>query len=72
MGPAVPLLVESTFFGVLIAARRAPHSFGSVECGLPEASERAVGLALNQTQLYAALQAATRNSPPDTAGRVRH
>jgi signal transduction histidine kinase/ActR/RegA family two-component response regulator/HAMP domain-containing protein len=53
-----PLQVESTVFGVLVAARRAPNSFSSAECEfLRQLSEHAA-LAAHQVGLYTALQQA--------------
>lgn len=53
-----PLQVESTVFGVLVAARRAPSSFSSAECEfLRQLSEHAA-LAAHQVSLYTALQQA--------------
>jgi PAS domain S-box-containing protein len=55
---AAPLQVESRAFGVLIAARRAPHSFSSGDCEfLLQASEH-VALAAHQAETHAALQQA--------------
>jgi signal transduction histidine kinase/ActR/RegA family two-component response regulator len=53
---AAPLLVESRVFGVLIAARRAPHSFSSVECEFLLQLSEHVALAAHQANLYTALQ----------------
>jgi PAS domain S-box-containing protein len=55
---AAPLLVESQIFGVLIAARREPHSFGSGECEFLRQLSEHVALAAHQAQLYGALQSA--------------
>lgn len=55
---AVPLVVESTVFGVLIVARRQPQSFGSGECEFLRQLSDHVALAAHQAQLYAALQQA--------------
>jgi PAS domain S-box-containing protein len=55
---ATPLLVESQIFGVLIAARREPHSFGSGECEFLRQLSEHVALAAHQAQLYGALQTA--------------
>jgi PAS domain S-box-containing protein len=55
---AAPLLVESKVFGVLIAARRQPHSFSSGECEFLKQSSEHVALAAHQAQLYDALQQA--------------
>ena len=53
-----PLLVESQVFGVLIAARREPHSFSSGECEFLRQLSEHVALAAHQAQLYGALQQA--------------
>ncbi|MGO4376902.1 ATP-binding protein [Pseudoduganella sp. RAF19] len=53
-----PLLAESTVFGVLIVARRAPNSFSSGECEFLRQLSEHVALAANQTRLYADLQRA--------------
>lgn len=55
---AAPLLVESKVFGVLIAARRALHSFTSGECEFLRQLSEHVALATQQAQLHAALQKA--------------
>jgi PAS domain S-box-containing protein len=55
---AAPLLVESTVFGVLIAARRQSHSFSSGECEFLRQVSEHVALAAHQAQLYSALQKA--------------
>jgi PAS domain S-box-containing protein len=55
---ATPLLVESKVFGLLIAARRQPHSFSSGECEFLRQASEHVALAAHQAQLYAALQQA--------------
>jgi PAS domain S-box-containing protein len=55
---AAPLLVESKVFGVLIAARRAPHSFCSGECEFLRQLSEHVGLAANQAEIHSALQRA--------------
>jgi signal transduction histidine kinase/CheY-like chemotaxis protein len=53
-----PLQVESTVFGVLVAARRVSSSFSSAECEfLRQLSEHAA-LAAHQVNLYTALQRA--------------
>ncbi|MGE0680218.1 MAG: PAS domain S-box protein [Candidatus Binatia bacterium] len=54
----VPLLVESKVFGVLVAARRQPHSFSSGECEFLRQLSEHVALAAHQAQLYSALQQA--------------
>jgi PAS domain S-box-containing protein len=53
-----PLLVESTVFGVLIAARRAPESFTSPDCEFLRQLSEHVALATHQAQVYQALQQA--------------
>ena len=55
---AVPLLVESTVYGLLVAARRQPHSFSSGECEFLQQVSEHVALAAHQTHLYSALQQA--------------
>jgi PAS domain S-box-containing protein len=55
---AAPLLVESTVFGLLIAARRQPHSFSSGECEFLQQVSEHVALATHQAHLYGALQRA--------------
>jgi PAS domain S-box-containing protein len=55
---AAPLLAESRVFGVLMAARSAPHSFSSGECEFLRQLSEHVGLAVQQAQLYQALQRA--------------
>ncbi len=55
---AAPLMVESQIFGVLIAGRHEPHSFGSGECEFLRQLSEHVALAAHQAQLYGALQAA--------------
>jgi len=55
---AAPLLVENQIFGVLIAARREPHGFGSGECEFLRQLSEHVALAAHQAQLYGALQTA--------------
>jgi signal transduction histidine kinase len=55
---AAPLLFESKVFGVLIAARRRPHSFTSSDCEfLRQVSEHAA-LAAQQVEIYTALERA--------------
>jgi PAS domain S-box-containing protein len=51
-----PLLVESQVFGVLIAARQAPHSFSSPDCEFIRQLAEHVALAAHQAQIYTALQ----------------
>jgi PAS domain S-box-containing protein len=53
---AAPLIVESTIFGVLIAARRTLSAFSSAECEFLRQLSEHVALAAQQAQLYAALQ----------------
>lgn len=53
-----PLLVESKVVGVLVAARREPHSFVSGECEFLKQLSEHVALASHQSQLYGALQQA--------------
>jgi len=55
---AAPLLLESKVFGVLIAARRAPHSFSSGECEFLRQLSEHVALAANQAEIHGALQRA--------------
>jgi signal transduction histidine kinase/CheY-like chemotaxis protein len=53
-----PLLVESHVFGILVAARRASHSFSSGECEFLRQLSEHVALAAHQAQLHGALQQA--------------
>jgi signal transduction histidine kinase/ActR/RegA family two-component response regulator len=53
---AVPLLVESRVFAVLLAARRAAQGFTSGECEFLRQLSEHVALAAHQAQLYGALQ----------------
>jgi signal transduction histidine kinase/ActR/RegA family two-component response regulator len=53
-----PLMVERQVFGVLLAARRQPHSFSSGECEFLRQLSEHVALAAHQVQLYSALQQA--------------
>ena len=53
-----PLVVESSVFGVLIAARRVPAGFSSAECEFLRQLSEHVGLAAHQAQLHTALQRA--------------
>ena len=55
---AVPLLIESKVFGVLVAARREPNSFSSGDCEFLRQLSEHVALAVQQTQLVGALQTA--------------
>jgi signal transduction histidine kinase/ActR/RegA family two-component response regulator len=53
-----PLLAESRVFGVLVAARRTPHSFTSGECEFLRQLSEHVALAASQARTYTALQQA--------------
>lgn len=53
-----PLLVESSVFGVLVAARQQAHSFSSGDCEFLRQLSEHVALAAHQAQLYSALQKA--------------
>jgi signal transduction histidine kinase/ActR/RegA family two-component response regulator len=53
-----PMQVESQIFGVLVAARRAPHSFSSGECEFLKQLSEHVALASHQTRILTALQQA--------------
>lgn len=53
-----PLWVESKAFGILVAARREPYSFGSGDCEFLKQLSEQVALAAHQAQLYGALQQA--------------
>ena len=55
---AAPLRFESRVFGVLLAARRASHSFSSGECEFLRQLGEHVALAAHQAHLYQALQRA--------------
>lgn len=55
---AAPLLVEGKVFGVLVVARKAPESFGSVACEFLRQLSEHVALAVHQVSLYGALQQA--------------
>jgi signal transduction histidine kinase/ActR/RegA family two-component response regulator len=55
---AAPLLVESTVFGILIAARHQVSSFSSGECEFLKQLSEHVALAAHQAQLNSALQQA--------------
>ncbi len=55
---AAPLLVESNVFGVLLAARREANSFSSGECEFLRQLSEHVALAVHQSRLHSALQAA--------------
>lgn len=53
-----PLAAENRVFGMIVAARRAPGSFISPECEFLRQLSQHVALAVNQAQLYSALQRA--------------
>jgi signal transduction histidine kinase/ActR/RegA family two-component response regulator len=53
-----PLQVESTVFGVLVAARREANSFSSAQCEFLRQLSEHVALAAHQAQLHDALQRA--------------
>lgn len=55
---AAPLLVESSVFGVLIAARLQAHAFSSADCEFLRQLSEHTALAAHQSQLYTALQRA--------------
>jgi signal transduction histidine kinase/ActR/RegA family two-component response regulator len=55
---AAPLLIEGKVFGVLVAARRAAHSFSSGECEFLTQLSEHVALAAQHAELYGALQVA--------------
>ncbi len=55
---AAPLLFESQVFGILVAARREPHSFSSAECEFLQQLSEHVALASHQSEVYSALQQA--------------
>lgn len=55
---AAPLQVESQVFGVLVAARREPHSFSSGDCEILRQLSEHSALASHQAQLHGALQQA--------------
>jgi len=55
---AAPLVVEGKVFGILIAARRAAHSFSSADCEFLRQMSEHVALASHQAKLYGALQQA--------------
>jgi len=54
----VPLMAESTFFGVLLAARRGKDGFTSADCEFLKQLSDHVALAVKQSQLNSALQQA--------------
>ena len=53
-----PLMADSTFFGVLLAARRSPDAFTSADCEFLKQLSEHVALAVKQSQLNSALQQA--------------
>ncbi len=53
---AVPLMVESELFGILLAARRQEDAFSSGECEFLRMLGEAVALAAHQAKLYSQLQ----------------
>ncbi|HEX6638316.1 MAG TPA: ATP-binding protein [Steroidobacteraceae bacterium] len=53
-----PLAVESSVFGVLVAARREANAFSSADCEFLKQLSEHVALASHQAQLYGALQQA--------------
>lgn len=53
-----PLIVESNVFGVLIAVRRKPEAFSSMDCEFLRQLSEHVALASHQARLYGALQQA--------------
>jgi PAS domain S-box-containing protein len=53
-----PMQVESQVFGILIAGRRAAHSFSSGECEFLKQLSEHVALAAHQTRILTALQQA--------------
>jgi signal transduction histidine kinase/CheY-like chemotaxis protein len=53
-----PLALESSVFGVLVAARRTPNSFSSTDCEFLKQLSEHTALASHQAQLYGALQRA--------------
>ena len=55
---AAPLVLESTVFGVLFAARAPSHGFSSSDCEFLRQVSEHVALATHQAQLYQALQRA--------------
>jgi PAS domain S-box-containing protein len=55
---AAPLVVESSVFGVLIAARREPQGFSSADCEFLRQLSEHVALAAHQAQLHTALRRA--------------
>ena len=55
---AAPLVVESSVFGVLVAARAEPVGFSSADCEFLRQLSEHVALAAHQAQLHTALQRA--------------
>jgi len=55
---AAPILVDGVVFGVVMAARRAPHSFSAVECELLGQLSELVALAVHQADAQTGLQQA--------------
>lgn len=55
---ASPLLIESQVFGVLVTARREAGAFTSADCEFLRQLSEHVALAVNQSQVYSALQRA--------------
>ncbi|MEO8016855.1 MAG: ATP-binding protein [Pseudomonadota bacterium] len=53
---AVPLLIEGKVFGVLVTARRDMNGFSSGDCEFLRQLSEHIALAVQQTQLYDALQ----------------
>ncbi len=53
-----PMRSESSVFGLLVAARRKAHAFGSTECEFLRQLSEHVALAARQSQLHGALQQA--------------
>jgi signal transduction histidine kinase len=53
-----PLTVESSVFGVLVAARRDAQAFSSADCEILKQLSEHVALASHQAQIYGALQRA--------------
>lgn len=55
---AAPLMIEEEVFGVLLVARRAPHSFSPDDCEFLRQLSSHLALAAQKAQLYDALQVA--------------
>jgi signal transduction histidine kinase/ActR/RegA family two-component response regulator/HAMP domain-containing protein len=55
---AVPLMVETELFGVLVAARRDPAAFSAEDCEFLKVLSEQVALAAHQARLHTALQRA--------------